>query len=94
METIKFTFQERTIHVHKSGSGPENMLLFHGFGQTGQVFQEWHQALEETHILYSFDLFFHGETEWQLKIKEGLHITWKKPNLNKQIQHVTISLSV
>lgn len=63
METIKFTFQERTIHVHKSGHGPEHLLLFHGFGQTGQVFQGWHLALEETHTLYSFDLFFHGESD-------------------------------
>lgn len=63
METIKFSFQERTIHVHKSGSGPEIMLLFHGFGQTGEVFQDWHNALEATHTLYSFDLFFHGESD-------------------------------
>ena len=41
-----------------------------------------------------FSILDHGETEWQLKIKEGLHITWKKQNLNKQIQHLTISMSV
>ena len=28
-----------------------------------------------------------------LKIKEALHITWERPNLNKQVQHYNISLS-
>lgn len=65
METIKFSFQDRTMRVRKSGSGPEIMLLFHGFGQTGEVFQEWHDALDSTFTLYSFDLFFHGESDRQ-----------------------------
>ncbi len=63
METIKFSFQERTMRVHKSGSGSEIMLLFHGFGQNGEVFRGWHDTLEKTHTLYSFDLFFHGESD-------------------------------
>lgn len=63
MEAIKFTFQNRTIHVHKTGSGPEKMLLFHGFGQTGLAFHEWHQALATSYTLYSFDLFFHGASD-------------------------------
>lgn len=63
METIKFSFQERTMHVYKSGSGTEIMLLFHGFGQTGRVFQDWHSTLEQSYTLYSFDLFYHGESD-------------------------------
>ena len=63
METFKITFRERTLNVHKSGSGPEIMLLFHGFGQTGKVFEAWHKELEQSHTLYSFDLFFHGESD-------------------------------
>ena len=29
----------------------------------------------------------------QLKIKEALHILWKRPVLNKQVQHFDVSLS-
>lgn len=63
METIKFTFQDRFIHVRKSGTGTEIMLLFHGFGQTGEAFHDWYNALAPTHTLYAFDLFFHGESD-------------------------------
>ena len=32
-------------------------------------------------------------TSFQLKIKEALHIGWEKPLLNKQVNHVNLSLS-
>ncbi len=63
METIDFTFQNRTLRVLKSGSGPEIMLMFHGFGQTAEVFKDWHLALHQSHTLFSFDLFFHGNSD-------------------------------
>ena len=31
-------------------------------------------------------------TEFQLKIKEGLHIEWEKPDLNKRVKHVSSTL--
>lgn len=67
MQTIDFTFQNRNLQIHKSGSGSEIMLMFHGFGQTGQVFEAWHETLEQSHTLYSFDLFFHGNSDAQEK---------------------------
>ena len=33
-------------------------------------------------------------SSFRLKLKEALHITWLKPNLNKQTEHVSITISV
>ena len=34
------------------------------------------------------------QTKYQLKIKEGLHITWEKPSLNKQVKSFSMSITV
>lgn len=60
IKTHDFTFRNRSIRVNISGKGSENLLLFHGFGQSGQAFNRWHRELDSTYTLYSFDLFFHG----------------------------------
>ena len=31
---------------------------------------------------------------FRLQIKEALHINWKKPELNKQVTHVGITISI
>ena len=33
-------------------------------------------------------------TEYQLKMKEAIHIKWIRPKLNKQVKHYTLSLIV
>ena len=40
-----------------------------------------------------FSLLDTASTSFQLKIKEALHIGWEKPLLNKQVNHVNLSLS-
>ena len=30
----------------------------------------------------------------RLQIKEAMHINWKKPELNKQVKHVGITISI
>ena len=35
-----------------------------------------------------------ASTSFQLKIKEALHIGWEKPSLNKQVNHVNLTLSL
>lgn len=40
----------------------------------------------------SFVILDNAPTQWQLKIKEGLHIKWENPPLNKQLKHVAVSL--
>jgi pimeloyl-ACP methyl ester carboxylesterase len=39
------------------------MLLFHGFGQDHHAFDSWIRVNNE-YTLYSFDLFFHGQSSW------------------------------
>ena len=41
-----------------------------------------------------FVILDHAPTQWQLKIKEGLHIKWECPQLNKQGKHVVVTLLV
>jgi pimeloyl-ACP methyl ester carboxylesterase len=48
----------------KSGTGKKILLLFHGFGQDHRAFQSWIEILKEHYTLYSFDLFFHGQSTW------------------------------
>ena len=33
-------------------------------------------------------------SRFRLKVKEALHISWLKPDLNKQVNHVGITISV
>ena len=40
-----------------------------------------------------FSILDTASTSFQLKIKEALHIGWEKPLLNKQVNHVNLSLS-
>ena len=40
-----------------------------------------------------FKVLDSANTSFKLKIKEALHIPWDRPDLNKQIQHNTLSLS-
>jgi len=53
------------LHYHQYGSGVKIFIAFHGFGQTGASFKEVADALGEEVTLYSFDLPFHGASEWK-----------------------------
>ena len=41
-----------------------------------------------------FDVIDRDNSHFRLLLKESMHITWKKPILNKQIKHVTLTISV
>ena len=41
-----------------------------------------------------FSILDTASTPFQLKIKEALHIGWEKPSLNKQVNHVNLTLSL
>lgn len=57
-------FQGSQLFYHQLGSGPKPLLLFHGFGQSHDVFIPFAESLRETHTCYSFDLYFHGQSIW------------------------------
>lgn len=41
-----------------------------------------------------FAIIDSGMTEFETKIKEGMHIEWEKPVLNTQIKHLKMTLSL
>ena len=41
-----------------------------------------------------FEIIDSASTPFKLKLKEAMHIIWKKPSLNKQQKHVSISITV
>lgn len=56
--------------------GAKVMLCFHGFGQEHSVFKSVYEVLKETHTVYSFDLFFHGDTKWDRGEKSFYPADW------------------
>jgi pimeloyl-ACP methyl ester carboxylesterase len=57
-------YNNSKLFYTKSGAGKKALLLFHGFGQDHRAFQSWAEILKEQYTLYSFDLFFHGQSSW------------------------------
>ena len=53
-----------------------------------------HPKCKENCNKSSFKIIDQANTEFQLKIKEAIHIAWEKPTLNKQIKHITLNISI
>jgi len=43
---------------------------------------------------YCFEILDSTPTKFQLKLKEAVHINWEKPNLNQQVHHVNLTLTL
>ena len=41
-----------------------------------------------------FEILDSAPTKFQLKLKEAMHINWEKPNLNQQVHHVNLTLTL
>ena len=41
-----------------------------------------------------FEIIDRASSYFRLQIKKSLHIHWKKPELNKQVEHVGITISI
>ncbi len=53
---------ENKLSYVKHGNKDDVICLFHGFGQDKDVFRPWLHFLEKKYTVYSFDLFYHGES--------------------------------
>ena len=40
------------------------------------------------------EIIARASSYFRLQIKEAMHINWKKPELNKQVKHVGITISI
>ena len=43
---------------------------------------------------HCFQIIDSASSKLRLKLKEAMYITWTKPSLNRQLQHVSISITV
>ena len=41
-----------------------------------------------------FEILYSAPTKFQLKLKEAMHINWEKPDLNQQVHHVNLTLTL
>ena len=41
-----------------------------------------------------FEIIDSAISSYRLKLKEAMHITWEKPSLNKQVKHLSISITI
>jgi len=64
------------LSYYKFGHGSKPMLCFHGYGMHGRQFLPLEQPMGKSYTFYSFDLFFHEQTELKEsqveRIKKGI----------------------
>jgi pimeloyl-ACP methyl ester carboxylesterase len=60
-----FDYGAHRIHYYRWGHGPRFLLLFHGFGDTGEIFEYLSPFLGEDYTLLAWDLPHHGQTDWR-----------------------------
>lgn len=57
-------YRQSRIFCRKTGTGPELVFCFHGYGECCDTFNALAASLEQTHTVYAFDLPLHGNTIW------------------------------
>jgi pimeloyl-ACP methyl ester carboxylesterase len=73
--TIKFGDDNLDYHVY--GHGPKVLITFHGFGQNGEYYESFGKSVGDTYTIYSFDLFFHANSEWKERNKALTKEEWR-----------------
>lgn len=89
-----FDFQHAKLFFTTAGQGEKSLLLFHGFGQDHKVFKKLEEQLQEEYTIYSFDIFFHGKSQWN-KREQPLEKDFWKALLTEFInQHHIVKFSL
>jgi pimeloyl-ACP methyl ester carboxylesterase len=78
MPSSFFHFKNSTLHYTTLGSGPQNLFMFHGFGQDNNSFRALSGVLSNHYTAYVFDLYFHGQSKWAHGEKPLEKIHWKE----------------
>jgi len=60
----RIVYRNSELHYHREGDGRKSILLLHGFGQDHRAFDGWIEVLENDYTIFTFDLFFHGNSKW------------------------------
>ena len=61
---------------------------------TSLIFLKIYTPCFDSYNSFCFKIIDKGNSKFDLKIKEALHINWRKPNLNVQQNHLALSLSL
>lgn len=64
MSSRFFHFKNSALHYTTSGNGPDNLLMFPGFGQDSNSFSSLSKILSPQYTAYIVDLYFHGQSTW------------------------------
>jgi pimeloyl-ACP methyl ester carboxylesterase len=69
------------LHYYRFGTGPKNMLCFHGYGMHGKQFISLKEQLGHKYTFWGFDLFFHKETKLKDETLDTVKIGLRKEQL-------------
>ncbi|MDN5199846.1 alpha/beta hydrolase [Fulvivirgaceae bacterium BMA10] len=75
------------LHYQVMGKGNEALLAFHGFGQNSSHFSGFSNIVQGEYTVYSFDLFFHGMSNWPEKGTSLEKEQWKHLIINFLIKN-------
>lgn len=76
MQKHTITFGKDNLDYHIFGKGSQILLAFHGFGQSGEYYKSFGESLGDIYTIYSFDLFFHANSEWKERNKALTKEEW------------------
>jgi pimeloyl-ACP methyl ester carboxylesterase len=88
------TYRNSTLSYQKSGHGSKVLLLFHGFGQHHRAFAALTETMSPHYTLYAFDLFFHGNSQWNEGEQPLEKEMWREIMVNFLKEHKTETFSV
>lgn len=68
-EYSSFGYKKALLHFSRYGRGEKVLLCFHGYGQSNKDMNVLQEVLKDKYTIYTFDLFYHGESFWHEKEK-------------------------
>jgi pimeloyl-ACP methyl ester carboxylesterase len=59
-----FTYKNSRVSYYRFGTGPEVMVAFHGYNQTGAEYAYFESVLGKRFTIIAIDFFWHGQSYW------------------------------
>lgn len=78
MKEYSIKFGLNNLNYRLSGSGKNIVLAFHGFGQNASVYDSFEKRIGSIYTILSFDIFYHGGSEWKERNKPITKTDWEK----------------
>lgn len=66
-----------TLFYSKKGIGTKVLLAFHGYDQDHSIFESFSDSFYNDFTIYSFDIFFHGQSRWHKDEQPLTKVQWK-----------------